>query len=357
MAVALQVLEAAEEEARLLAHALNSSNEQALPAPVHSKLTECKLNLTDSSASQLLRSLLHHKDVLQMPSLTDDDGTYDSGGGNEESKSELEAMDGLPHVLQRLKGVLSRRIGTTVEEASSKHAQFERALAREQQASKEKQSLQKQLELERHEREKVWSQVTEHEERVIRDLEQVKSDAEHQYNAVVQQSHEENASIEQEFSERTQYLQDEVDRLKAELAQQRKENAEKESQEKKRKDRMETQLHEWKKEYERNVGARDKQIAELQAERENVNAKLEELESRYNQLREEANAYDAKMKKLEALREQREIAAKRDRSAAFIQQFWRFKTSKNSKKKKKKKGASSDAKKGSSPSTSKRTKK
>jgi chromosome segregation ATPase len=132
----------------------------------------------------------------------------------------------------------------------------------------------------------VWTQVCHEEERAVRELERVKADAEEARKATYEKARHEAETIESEHCERKQCLESEVERLKQELQSRRAQNYEREQQEKKRKERSETQLHEWKKQYNKLVGEKDRLISEIQSERDVVNKKLEELEVKHSQLRE-----------------------------------------------------------------------
>lgn len=265
----------------------------------------------------------------------------------EELKAEFgegQGLVGLREVLGTTRTVMQRRLRTTVEEEESKNARFEQAQAKEQQASKEKQSLSQQLELERSERGRQVAQMEQQERCVLQDLEKVETNSKERAEKLEEEAKESKERIESTYEERRQFLESEVERLQQELEKTKAENAAAESDLQKKKHHRETQLEEWIVEYNQTIGKLQADIASVQSDYDACKRQADDLQASHDAVRKEIERFETRKRSIFAFLESLQRERLRSRAASTIRHWASHHLSQASRSKgqsKKKKGTSS----------------
>ena len=235
-----------------------------------------------------------------------------------------------------LKSQTFQKLSTSVEEEKSKEDWFLEISAREEKASQTLRQLQKEIKAEKTEREKQVSARNDTIQKLREELELIKASTlaeERQLDADTKASEEADKST---FTTKETALSQELTKLTEELKSRKASNKEAEDQLRKKKVKYEGELVQWLKNYDTDMGEKDKEIAALRLIYDEEKKELNRLETYFNKLLAEREAALAEeRKKAEARARQEAQMATLSKAACMLQKIWRGKQGRKELEKKK----------------------
>ena len=235
-----------------------------------------------------------------------------------------------------LKSQTFQKLSTSVEEEKSKEDWFLEISAREEKVSQTLRQLQKEIKAEKTEREKQVSARNDTIQKLREELELIKASTlaeERQLDADTKASEEADKST---FTTKETALSQELTKLTEELKSRKASNKEAEDQLRKKKVKYEGELVQWLKNYDTDMGEKDKEIAALRLIYDEEKKELNRLETYFNKLLAEREAALAEeRKKAEARARQEAQMATLSKAACMLQKIWRGKQGRKELEKKK----------------------
>jgi len=225
-----------------------------------------------------------------------------------------------------LKEQTFQKLSTSVEEEKSKEDWFLEISAREEKASQTLRQLQKEIKLEKADRERQVSARNETIQKLRDELEEIKSSTVNETKLLQANTKEQEEADLSNFTAKDQTLREELSRLKAELAQKKQENRESEEMLRKKKMKNESEVEAWITKYDADMDEKDREISALRAIYEDERKELLHLEDYFNKLMAEREAALAEeRKKAEELARQQAQQATLSKAATMLQKMWRGK--------------------------------
>ena len=223
-----------------------------------------------------------------------------------------------------VRGKLSRRLHTTVEEETSVKNNFEQVLAREKKAGKERLALENQLKVESRERRRQVSHTEEAEARIRDEIATITNDSAAHADELKAAADEKRAAEDEMFMEREVALSAQLTQLQQQLADVQKEHSEEEAALRKKMSDNEKKLSGNLADYDQEMGELEKQLTEERGLYDTAKKQLTEYETHYNALRKEKEEAEAlKREKEEAQRKEDEMNKMLDDAALSIQKAWK----------------------------------
>uniref|UniRef100_A0A7S3AUK7 Dynein regulatory complex protein 10 n=1 Tax=Haptolina ericina TaxID=156174 RepID=A0A7S3AUK7_9EUKA len=256
----------------------------------------------------------------------------------EEQDSEPASMPILKFLstFQELKEQTFQKLSTSVEEEKSKEDWFLEISAREEKASQTLRQLQKEIKLEKADRERQVTTRNETIQKLRDELEEIKTSTINETKTLQADTKAQEEADLTNFQAKDATLREELTRLKSELQQKKTENKESEEQLRKKKIREESGVLEWVKRYDSEMEEKDKEITALRSIYEDERQQLAKLEDYFNKLmaEREAVAVEERTKAEEQARQQAQLATL-TKAATMLQKMWRGKVARREMERKK----------------------
>jgi len=235
-----------------------------------------------------------------------------------------------------LKEQTFQKLSTSVEEEKSKEDWFLEISAREEKASQTLRQLQKEIKLEKADRERQVSARNETIQKLRDELELIKSTTVNETKQLQSDTKATEESDLNNFESKDATLREELTRLKAELAQKKQENRESEEMLRKKKMKNESEVEAWITKYDADMEEKDREISALRAIYEDERKELLHLEDYFSKLMAEREAALAEeRKKAEELARQQAQQATLSKAATMLQKMWRGKVARRDMERKK----------------------
>jgi len=243
-------------------------------------------------------------------------------------------------LMEKLRKVTYSKMVTTVEEEESQKTHFEEVLKREEKADKEKHSLEQQLRVERDERSKQMSLVTEMEQRAQEDVESIEQASKQDRDILEREVTETKALDSKHFEQDQTMLNSELQKLKTELIKVEEKNRDSEATLRKKKNKSEQEVSNWLTEYDKDMTSKKDSYEEELAVFNQVKKQMEEYKEHCDELVKEREAYEAVQNEIAQKKAAAAVLlAMENKAALYIQGKWRAHNEKTkASKKKAKKG-------------------
>ncbi|KAL1504156.1 hypothetical protein AB1Y20_010565 [Prymnesium parvum] len=230
------------------------------------------------------------------------------------------------HTLSELKEQTFQKLSTSVEEEKSKEDWFLEISAREEKASQTLRQLQKEIKLEKADRERQVSARNETIQKLRDELEEIRTSTINETKRLQADTKAQEEADLAAFKSKEASLNEELARLEAELAQKKQENRESEEQLRKKKMKNESEVEAWISKYDQDMEEKHREISTLRGIYEEERKELLYYEDYFNKLLAEREATLAEeRKKAEELARQKAQQATLEKAATMLQKVWRGK--------------------------------